>query len=164
MSRQKYKKYSMEELYEVYVNQYAKSEGVQNRYGMEARHSMASFNDFVAEFEGQKKNYKELGKNFSVKQVAQMMAKDDVSHVTIAESEAQGFAISLQMYRKDKITGHEIHPTAKKIARELRIGKRTSASDEFWNAVSLRYKELKEKGNTGKDAKKIISQEFFGSP
>lgn len=161
--RSKYNKYSMSELYDIYKAQYEKSARVQERNGREPNMSMASYREFLAQFEGDRRDYKELGKNFSVKQVAQMMAKDDVSYVTIAESSARSLAIAKYRFDIGEIKAGDIERESRKIERALRQGREVAHSTEFWNAVRSFRESAKASGKNGNEIAVLVGQEFFGS-
>ena len=63
-----------------------------------------------------------------------------------------------EIFNKSGETHERIRPI------DIRVGNYAWVLDEIWDDIKVRRNELKEQGYSPNDIKKIISQEYFGSP
>lgn len=164
-TRGKYKKgLSLDELYDIYLQQYNKSEKQVTRAGSHAKYDEMTKSDFIHDFNSVKSDLKaearKQGKytKLSERQIAQKLAKDDVYHVSDKEAKIQAEMI----YLFNETYGLNT-PEPSKLTRMIRQGTAGDYTREFWEDVKSTQKDLRRAGNTWADVKMAIGAQYFGS-
>lgn len=154
---------SIVDLYNSYVEQYVKSQNYVSKRGGHTPYDMATFEDFSIDFRYEYADLRNEGYKFNSKQVAERMARNDAYGHSIEQANAWSNAIAKKQLETGNITQDNLNEYQRKIRNDIRLGKKTQATEEFWNSVRDRRAELKSQQKDSNNISLIISQEFFGS-
>ena len=126
--------------------------------------------DFKAIYEQTKITLKEEGKPSSVHSVMKEMidrqqftATKREAEVLVKAMQKRGYSITLDEARafKGYVAGEGAEEAFAQLPKYLQ--EKASAIIDFYNEIDMKYHELKQKGYSGAQAKKLISSIFFGS-
>ena len=148
------RKYSIQDAYDLYEQQYEKLKKQQQKRGQSPKYSKMSLTDFVEDWEENRAHY---GPKYSGKQVAEALAKKDVYQHSYAQGKALYTALSAD------VDFEGLNISQRSFALQHQKGIYDDSLKGFWNMITEHTNALEQEGYSKLAICKEIGQLFFGS-